>query len=290
MSRRGSEVSGSAYGSTIAKRRLSRRLTELRLANGFTANQVCDKLDWGRGKVGRFESNTWRRPEMSDVRDLLRLYEKSEEQRRELEDLAIKARERAWWRDYPDVFDNEYAGYEADATRIRVYVPLLVPALLATTAYIEAGMRGGNREPEWRQRALETRLRRQEVLERDDGTAPQFVAVLTEAALRYHWGSRDDRRAQVKHLMEMSKRANIELRIIRFADGPHPGILGPVTVFDFDGDEPSVVFAETDLAVPEISDRAQAETYIESFERTRVAAATPSGTTAYLEKIATTLE
>ena len=31
-------------------------------------------LSWGRGKVGRFESNQWKRPEMSDVRDLLRLY------------------------------------------------------------------------------------------------------------------------------------------------------------------------------------------------------------------------
>src|SRR5258706_14914643 len=45
------------YGATVAKRRLARKLTELRLKNGYTANQVCDKLNWGRGKVGRFEAN-----------------------------------------------------------------------------------------------------------------------------------------------------------------------------------------------------------------------------------------
>lgn len=283
-------MSDSAYGSTIAKRRLSRRLTELRLANGFTANQVCDKLDWGRGKVGRFESNTWRRPEMSDVRDLLRLYEKSEEQRRELEELAIKARERAWWRDYPDVFDNEYTGFESDASRIRVYVPLLVPALLATPAYIEAGMRAGFREPEWRERALETRIRRQEILDRDDGTAPQFIAVLTEAALMYRWGSRGDRRAQVDLLVEMSQRPNIELRIVRFADGPDPGTLAPASIFDFPGDEPSMTFVETDFNVAEVTSPADADAYEQTFERIRAAAASPSATTAHLEKIATTLE
>ena len=35
---------------------------------------MCDILNWGRGKVGRFEANQWKRPEMSDVRDLLRIY------------------------------------------------------------------------------------------------------------------------------------------------------------------------------------------------------------------------
>ena len=107
------------YGATVAKRRLARRLAELRIKNGYTANQVCDKLNWGRGKVGRFEANVWKRPEMSDIRDLLRIYGAGDDDRQELEDLAVRARQRAWWREYGDVFgDNEYPGYEADATRI----------------------------------------------------------------------------------------------------------------------------------------------------------------------------
>ncbi len=63
-----------AQGATVAKLRLSRRLTELRVDRGYTANQVCDRLGWGRGKVGRFEANVWVRPELSDIRDLLRFY------------------------------------------------------------------------------------------------------------------------------------------------------------------------------------------------------------------------
>jgi hypothetical protein len=42
-------MSDDAYGATVAKRRLSRRLCELRTASGYTANHVCDILNWGRG-------------------------------------------------------------------------------------------------------------------------------------------------------------------------------------------------------------------------------------------------
>ena len=44
-------MSDDAYGATVAKRRLSRRLAELRGDTGYTANHVCDILNWGRGKV-----------------------------------------------------------------------------------------------------------------------------------------------------------------------------------------------------------------------------------------------
>src|SRR6195952_1311809 len=96
-----------AYGATIAKRRLSRRLSELRVGSGYTANHVCDILNWGRGKVGRFEANQWKRPEMSDIRDLLRIYSADSTTADELEDLAIRARARPWWREYPEIFGNE---------------------------------------------------------------------------------------------------------------------------------------------------------------------------------------
>src|SRR6266702_1844351 len=114
LSRGRSRMTDDAYGATIAKRRLSRRLAELRVATGYTANHVCDMLNWGRGKVGRFKANQWKRPEMSDISDLLRIYDADEFATREIETLALRARVRPWWRDYQDVFDNEFPGFEAD--------------------------------------------------------------------------------------------------------------------------------------------------------------------------------
>jgi len=279
------------YGPTIAKRRLSRRLYELRLANGYTANQVCDKLNWGRGKVGRFEANIWKRPDLSDVRDLLRIYRVSEEEREELQELAMLARTRAWWREYSDIFgESEYPGWESDASQVQVYMPLVLPGLLQVPAYMEAQMGVGSQPPAWRARAREARLRRQEILDRSGDTAVRMVAVITEASLLYRWGTQAERRGQVAHLVEMSLRPNFDLRVLRFADGPHPGMCGPITVFDFPGDEPSVVCLETDFEIQEVSDKKDIKAYREIFCRARDAALDPVATRAYLEQLSERLE
>jgi transcriptional regulator with XRE-family HTH domain len=291
-----------AYGATVAKRRLSRRLVELRGGTGLTANQVCDRLGWGRGKVGRFEGNNWKRPEMSDIRDLLRLYDVGDGIQQELEQLAKLARERAWWREFSDVYgDNEFPGYEADASRICLYMPLILPGLLQTLAYSEAQMGVSAHSAHWRQQALEARRRRQEIFDRTDGTAPELVAVITEASLLYRWGTAEDRRTQVEHLVAMSQRPNVELRLLRFDDGLHPGMCGPINIFDFpDGaatpvrlpgvTEPPAVYLETDFAIQEVSNQDDVKAYIETFGRIRDAALDADATTADLMKIAETLE
>jgi len=280
-----------AFGPTVAKRRLSRLLAELRIKNGYTANQVCDKLNWGRGKVGRFEANTWKRPEMSDVRDLLRIYEVSEAERAELEELAVLARARRWWREYGDVFgDSEYPGFEEDAVRICVYMPLILPGLLQTRAYVEAHTGVGTQPAEWRQRALDARLRRQKVLTRTDSTRPELVAVLTEASLMYHWGTQADRREQVEHLVEMSRQPGIEVRLLRFASGLHPGMSSLISIFDFSGDEPSLVYLENDAQTQEVNSNDDVEAYNLIFGRIREAALDAAATAAYLEELAQTLE
>lgn len=283
-------MSDAAYGTTIAKRRLARRLGELRVASGYTANQVCDRLNWGRGKVGRFEANTWVRPEMSDIRDLLRIYEVDDDESKRLEDLAMLARHRAWWRDYNDVFDNEFPGYENDAARISVYLPLVLPGLLQTPAYMEAQMRVGPRTSAWRNRAVRARLRRQEVLDRTDGTSPELVAVVTEASLLYRWGDPSERRAQILHLVEMSRRSNVELSVLRFSDGPHPGMSSSINIFDFPDDQPSMVYLENDVAIQEVDQLDDVKTYKATFRHIQESALDPVGTTAYLKQLAETME
>lgn len=284
-------MSDDAYGATVAKRRLSRRLLQLRVQSGYTANHVCDVLNWGRGKVGRFEANQWKRPEMSDIRDLLRIYGVSDSEREELEGIAILARARPWWRDYPEIFANEFPGFENDATRIRMFTSLVVPGLLQTADYMEAVMLAAGRPPSWRRKALESRKRRQEVLTRsDDQPAPEVVAVITEASLRYRWGSRDDRRDQIEHLITMSERRNVKLRIQRFADGLPRGVVSNVSMFDFDAGEPTIVFTETDYAILEVSEQEEVRSYLDAFGLAAESALDPVDTTTYLRYLADELE
>ncbi len=282
-------MSDDAYGATVAKRRLSRRLAELRGTTGYTANHVCDILNWGRGKVGRFEANQWKRPEMSDIRDLIRIYGIRGLEADEIEELAVRSRVRPWWREYGEVFDNEFPGYENDAATIQVYMPLVVPGLLQTQSYMEAQFRSCARPPAWRRKAVKARLRRQEILDRVDSTAPWLSVVITEASLRYRWGMHGDRREQIEHLAELSKRRNIELRIQRFDDGPPTG-LSMVNIFGFPDDEPSIVFVETDYSVEEVSGGDAVHGYIQSFERACDVSLEPEDTTVYLETLAKRME
>jgi transcriptional regulator with XRE-family HTH domain len=281
----------SQLGPTVAKRRLSRRLGEIRERRGHTANQVCDRLGWGRGKVGRIEANIWKRIDMSAIRDLMRTYDVSDAVHNELIGLAERARARPWWREYPDVYgDSEYPGYEEDAVRIRVYLPLLVPALLATAAYMDTVMGQGVQPAGWRTRAREAGARRQAILDRTDGTAPEFVAIITEAALSYQWGKAEDRREQLAHLISMGTRPGVEIRMLRFADGPHPGMSSLISIFDFPGDEPSVVFLENDIGLEEVIDRKRSDQYSEVFDRISEAALSAPATTAQLKNLMQTLE
>jgi hypothetical protein len=283
-------MSDDAYGATVAKRRLARRLSELRRESGHTANHVCDLLDWGRGKVGRFEANHWKRPEMSDIRDLLRVYGVDDDERAELEALAMQARVKPWWRDYSDIFENEFPGFENDAVQLRVYMPLLVPGLLQTRDYAEAVLRVAPKPPTWRERATEARMRRQQILDRTDGTAPKLVAVITEASLMYRWGTKDERREQIDHLVEVSTHPNVDLRIQRFADGPHRGLWSMIDIFDFEDDEPSVVYLESDISIQEVSADDEVTAYVEGFSRSRDSALEPADTTQYLKYLAEQLE
>jgi len=286
-------VADDTYGAIVAKRRLARRVAAMRVRAGMGLNEVSDKLGWSRGRLDRYERNEWRLPDPSHVRDLARIYGASDEERAELEDLGRLARERVWWRAYEDVFGkgNEFAGFENDAARISVYMPLVIPGLLQTPAYIEALLELGPWQPQWRERALAARLRRQQILDRADGTAPRLVAVITEASLMYRWGSQADRRAQVAHLAAMARRPGIELRLLRFADGPHPGMISPVNIFDFpDEEDPSIVYLENDTTMQELAKPGDVHAYKETFARIRDAALAPAATRTHLDQLTTTLE
>jgi hypothetical protein len=202
---------------------------------------------------------------------------------------VARARARMWWhepeKEKDKVFSNEFAGFENDAVRISVYMPLVLPGLLQTRAYIEALLGVGPWPPPWRERALEARLRRQQILDRADGTAPRLMAVITEASLLYRWGRQEDRRAQLAHLAAMSRRPGVDLRMLRFAGGPHPGMSSVINIFDFPDDEdPSVVYLENDTAMQEV------QAYKETFARIRDAALAPAATRTHLDKLSETLE
>jgi transcriptional regulator with XRE-family HTH domain len=278
------------YGATVAKRRLASRLVTMRLRAGLSLNEASDKLGWSRGRLNRFEANQWRQPDASHVRDLARIYAATAAERDELEDLVTRARARLWWhepeKDRNKVFANEFPGFENDAAKISVYMPLVLPGLLQTLAYMRALLATGPCDPAWQDRAIAARLRRQQVLDRTDGTAPRLVAVITEASLLYRWGTPDDRADQLGHLIAMSKRPSVELRLLRLADGPHPGMSSLIDIFDFpDNADPSVVYLENDTDITEVTRPADVRAYQRTFTRIKNASLSPTASRSYLTNL-----
>jgi hypothetical protein len=274
------------YGATIAKQRLAILLTELRRAEGLTAEQVCGLLGWGRGKLGRFEMNRWKRPELSDIRDLLRLYRAERGVQDRITQLAMLARQRPWWREYGDIFPSEYPGFENDARQISVFLPLAIPDLLQTPAYLQTYAEGIYRPAQWRTRMVESTLGRQRILLRDGRTAPLITAVITEAALLYRWGSLAARREQITHLADLSTDQNIKIRIYPFEAGPHPGPLGPVCRLDFDPDDPSLLFLDTGLTMTLAEDPEQSAAHSAHLAKALDRCYSRQETTSYLHHLA----
>jgi hypothetical protein len=169
-------------------------------------------------------------------------------------------------------------------------MPLLVPGLLQTRDYAEAVLRVAPKPPIWRERATEARMRRQRILDRTDPTAPKLVAVITEASLMYRWGTKSERREQIDYLVKAADHPNVELRIQRFADGPHRGLWSMIDIFDFGDDEPSVVFLESDTAIQEVTANDDVMAYVEGFSRSRDSALEPADTMQYLKYLAEQLE
>jgi hypothetical protein len=143
-------------------------------------------------------------------------------------DLVGLAKEPGWWEAYSEV-DDEYAtfiGLEAAATDIKQYISAAVPALLQTREYsaaylrmISIGRHSAFSDHDVR-KLLEIRDRRQSNLSRE---SLKYTVVIDESAVRRVVGSPEIMAAQLDRLQELAGGANLDLRLLPFAAGAHPG-------------------------------------------------------------------
>ncbi|HEV8560198.1 MAG TPA: helix-turn-helix transcriptional regulator [Actinophytocola sp.] len=138
-----------------------------------------------------------------------------------------------------------FVGLEATATTIEVFDPMLITGLLQTDAYarelityhasitldvdIEA--------------SVNLRLSRKSALTRDTNPA-ELWCVLEEQALHRPVGTPATMADQLDHLLEMTKRPNVNLQVIPQEVGVHPALQGAFFLLRFD-DDWRVAYEET---------------------------------------------
>lgn len=117
----------------------------------------------------------------------------------------------------------DIAELEDHAVRMRAVYSMHIPGLLQTSDHALAIFRVAIPQLPEDEIALRLahRVERQHVV--DGENAPDFVAIVHEAALRMRFGGPAVARAQLDHLLKKSEQENITLLVIPFEAGAFPG-------------------------------------------------------------------
>lgn len=158
-----------------------------------------------------------RLPAVADLEILLGFYGKDENTpfMRELVEAGKKAK--SWWTALSGVVPKWFDAFlalESGATDILSFDPVHVPGLLQTSEYAEAVLHGNPdfTEDQVRQ-AVELRLSRQRILDREEEPV-RIWAVLDESVLHRTRGGPEVMRAQLDHLLTMSKRPGVDVQVL----------------------------------------------------------------------------
>ena len=288
-----------AESPTIQRGRLRAELRRARREAGLTQEQVADAMEWSLSKVIRIEGGTVS-VSITDLRALLGHYQVTDpEEIDSLVRLARAARERSWANEYKEIISPQYLSYieyENAASIIRQFEPLLIPSLLQTEEYMRALLDDFAATQSRKDALVQLRLRRQELLEQEQ--QPDLHFVMDEAAVRRQVGGPDAARRQLGHLVTMAGRDNITIEIVPFSAGYHPGMRGPLVLFEFpDPRDNDVLYLENSRrgrqsteTVVGGDDAELVATYREIFETLRKLSLGPDKSRVFLKRLSDELQ
>ena len=278
----------------VQRRRLRTELRRARQEAGLTQDQVSTALEMSLSKVIRIEAGTVG-VSANDLRALLSLYHVDDpDEVASLLTLARAGRERPWQSAYRDIASPrllQFIELEAPASISRNFQPLMIPGLLQTEEYarIMLSQLTTGLPAEGVDSLVEVRMRRQELIDRDD--SPLLFFILDEAAIRRLVGGRDVMRRQLSRLAELASRPRMTIEVLPFSAGAHEGMQGSFVIQEFpDPNDDDVLYQEGpegDLISrddPELIVR-----YRERFERLRGLSLGPEGSLAFLNDVADSL-
>ncbi len=122
--------------------------------------------------------------------------------------------------------------HENKAVTVSDFQPMVVPGLLQTGEYARALIREtGNAPPGEIEDRVAARLARQSLFSRE--RPARFTYYLHEYALRLPVGGPAVMLEQLDHLLRMSRRSYLTLRVVPAARGGHAGIAGPFMLMEF---------------------------------------------------------
>ncbi|HEX6756269.1 MAG TPA: helix-turn-helix transcriptional regulator [Mycobacteriales bacterium] len=279
-----------AQDPSVQRRRLRTELRKARDAAGLKQADVAKAMDWSPSKIIRIESGAVS-ISTNDLRALLDLYKVKERGRvTSLLETARSARAGSFYDQFSDIIKpgfRDYLAFEASASVIRQWEPILVPGLLQTEEYARAvlrdtfGVDDGTATRLW---AL--REHRQEVHDRENPPEARFV--IDEAALRRQFGPGGKIMVrQIERLLEWAALDHVTIQVLTFSAGANPGMAGSFILLEFsEPDLDDLVHLESVDEVTIKDDPDRIGTYTDRFKRLEEEfALSPEDSVSFLEKL-----
>jgi transcriptional regulator with XRE-family HTH domain len=220
VSERRPETPAEVEGTTGLFVALGKMLKFLRERKGLTQTEFGELVGYGPDAISAMERGVRRlRPEvLLKAEELLDAGGLFKEVIPEVEEALTKARTRhpEWYR--------SYAGLEAEAVELHFYANNGVPGLLQTEdhAHVVFAKRRPFLSEEVVEKRVADRLSRQQVIERRP--SPIVSYVLEEVLLDRPIGGRHVHADQLRHLLNVGQRQNVEIQVMPTRTEEHPNL------------------------------------------------------------------
>lgn len=275
------------FGPTIPRLMLGKALREMRERKGMSREEAGENFGWSEGKIRTIE-NGQVGVDKVDLAALLALYGESDDSG-ELDELRKQSRQRGFWVKYGPV-QKTYATYldlESAAKKVSSFDLAVVNGLMQTPEYARAAIEvpAPGIGPDEVERLVQLRAVRQQRLTADDPLG--LWAILDEAALCRVIGGPEVMRVQLEKLLELADLPNIDLQVVPFAAGAHPGTWGSFTLLEFpESLRPPAVYIETRGGEIYLEDNAEVKRCNLSYVRLCATALSPAESKKLIRSIA----
>lgn len=246
--------------STVRSRELGDALRLAMERADVSGKHAARALAWSETKVSRLLTGR-RMVKETEIASLLTLCGVNGTEHERLLALARECQQQGWLQHSSDLPDQlrTLINHENRAIGITEFQPSFVPGLLQTSDYAGALLSRSvliprDRLPE----AVAARGRRQHIL--NGNNPPQFTFYMHEVVFQVPVGGPAVMSAQMHHLLRMSVRSYIAIRVIPAAYGGHAGVTGACRLMEFDDFEP-VAYVEAAAAGLFLETPVEVQTY-----------------------------
>ncbi|MEV0066609.1 MULTISPECIES: Scr1 family TA system antitoxin-like transcriptional regulator [unclassified Amycolatopsis] len=222
---------------------LGAALREVREAKKFGLRELSRALDLNPSLVAHWEAGT-RMPSTEDVATLLGYLRVIGEPKRRIMDLARNIRDPNWMAAGQAELTPELSTLvqcEQGASTITEWTLNVIPGLLQTPDYARAIFEEGL-TPQQADARLQVRLGRQKILTNHDPV--KYSAIVSAHAfdepIAPDWIMSD----QMDHLLAITSRPNVSLRILPRQQRYHPGMSGPFVLYQYKHRDPIILLEQ----------------------------------------------